>query len=83
MFSLEQGGIAVATKWQGEPKRWRVRGKSTDGLVVTLGCHDTEQAAKAEAEKLLKEGFYRDLTVERIKPSGDPGGQDALDPGGA
>ena len=48
------------------------RGKSTDGLIVTLGCHDTEKAAQAEAEKLLKQGFYRDVTVERIKPAEDP-----------
>jgi len=67
----------MATKWQGEPKRWRVRGKSTDGLIVTLGCHATESAARAEAEKFLKEGFYRDVTVERIQPVGDPPQQDA------
>ena len=62
----------MMAKWQGEPKHWRVRGKSTDGLIVTLGCHDTEKAAQAEAEKLLKQGFYRDVTVERIKPAEDP-----------
>ncbi|MFQ5805149.1 MAG: hypothetical protein ACE5I3_01725 [Phycisphaerae bacterium] len=67
----------MTTKWQGEPKRWRVRGRSNDGLAVTLGCHDTEEAAQAEAEKLLKEGFYRDVTVERIKPAGDPGHEGA------
>jgi hypothetical protein len=67
----------MATKWQGEPKRWRVRGKSSDGLVVTLGSHGTEKAAQADAEKFLKEGFYRDVTVERIQPAGDPPQQDA------
>ena len=67
----------MATKWQGEPKRWRVRGKSIDGMIVTLGCHDTEEAAQAEAKKLLKEGFYRDLTVERIKLAEDPEHQGA------
>jgi hypothetical protein len=77
MFSLHEGGVAVATKWQGEPKRWRVRGKSTDGLTVTLGCHDTEKAARAEAEKFVQEGFYRDVTVERIEPPADPAPQDA------
>lgn len=59
------------SKWQGEPKRWRVRGKSDDGLMVTLGCHDTREAARAEAEKFLREGFYRDVAVERIKLAGD------------
>ena len=67
----------MTTKWQGEPKRWRVRGKSTDGLIVTLGRHDTEKAAEAEAEKLRKAGFYRDVTVERIKPPEDSARQDA------
>ena len=67
----------MATKWQGEPKRWRVRGKSTDGLTVTLGCHDTEKAARAEAEKFIKEQFYRDVTVERIESAEDPAAKDA------
>ena len=57
----------MAAKWQGEPKNWRVRGKSTDGLVVTLGCHDTEIAANTEAEKFRNDGFYRDISVERIE----------------
>ena len=71
----------MATKWQGEPKQWRVRGKSTDGLAVTLGRHDTEKAAEAEAEKLRKEGLCRNVTVERIQPVGDPPlqhGQDSV-----
>lgn len=67
----------MATKWQGEPKRWRVRGKSDDGLTVTLGAHGAENAAQAEAEKFVKEGFYRDVTVERIQPVEDPPQQDA------
>ncbi len=65
----------MAAKWQGEPKQWRVRGKSTDGLTVTLGNHDTETAAQADAEKFLKGRFYRDVTVERITPTADPGQQ--------
>ncbi|MFH1749083.1 MAG: hypothetical protein ABIG44_18790 [Planctomycetota bacterium] len=59
----------MATKWQGEPKTWRVRGKSNDGLVVTLGCHDSQQAAQVDADKFIREGFYRDVTIERITPS--------------
>ena len=65
----------MATKWQGTPKHWRVRGKSNDGLTVTLGSYDTESAAQADAEKFLKEKFYRDVTVERITPAPDPGQQ--------
>ena len=67
----------MATKWQGEPKRWRVRGRSTDGLIVTLGRHDTEKAAEADADKLVKQGFYRDVAVERIAPAEDSSRQDA------
>jgi hypothetical protein len=63
----------MAAKWQGEPKQWRVRGKSTDGLTVTLGNHDTETAAQADAEKFLKGKFYRDVMVERITLTADPG----------
>ena len=56
----------MTAKWQGQPKQWRVRGKSTDGVTVTLGNHDTETAAQADAEKFLKGKFYRDVTVEPI-----------------
>ncbi len=67
----------MASKWQGEPKRWRVRGKSNDGLMVTLGCYDTETAAQADADKFVKEGFYRNVTVERIQLVGDAASEDA------
>ena len=66
----------MTAKWQGEPKLWRVRGKSTDGLTVTLGNHDTEAAAQADAEKFLKGKFYRDVTVEPITRAADPEQQD-------
>jgi len=56
----------MAGKWQGEPKTWRVRGKSTDGMVVTLGCHDSESAAKTDADKFIKDGMYKNVSVERI-----------------
>jgi len=67
----------MATKWQGEPKRWRVRAQSSDGMTVTLGRHDTEKAAEAEAQKFLQEGSYRNVTVERIEPAEDTAPQDA------
>jgi hypothetical protein len=46
-------------------------------LIVTLGCHATEKAAQAEAEKLLKEGFYRNVTVDRRKTAEDTPPEDA------
>ncbi len=72
----------MATKWQGEPKQWRVRGKSADGLAVTLGRHDTQKAAEAEAEKMRKEGFYRNVTVERIEQVDNPQVPDGKAPAG-
>ena len=62
----------MMAKWQSQPKLWRVRGKSTDGMIVTLGQHDTETAAQADAEKFVTGGFYRDVTIERIIPAVDP-----------
>jgi hypothetical protein len=62
----------MTTKWQGKPKHWRVRGRSNDGLTVTLGNHDTETEAQVDAEKFLKGRFYRDVTVEPITPAADP-----------
>jgi hypothetical protein len=63
----------MTTKWQGRPKHWRVRGISIDGLTVTLGNHDTETEAQADAARFLSGRFYRDVTVERITPAADPG----------
>ncbi|HOO18048.1 MAG TPA: hypothetical protein PK920_13840 [Phycisphaerae bacterium] len=60
------------TKWQGEPKQWRVRGKSKDGLRVTLGSYDTESEAQADSAKFISEGYYRDITVERIERAPGP-----------
>ncbi len=77
-FTLEIKGALVASKWQGEPKCWRVRGKSTDGSIVTLGRHDTEKGAQADAEKLVRDGFYSDVAIEPIiKPPEDPPTPDA------
>jgi hypothetical protein len=58
------------TNWRkGEPKvwRWRIRGKSSDSQMVTLGKYDTEKDAKADHERLLEEGYYRNVKLEEIK----------------
>ncbi len=56
---------------QSEPKVWnyRISGKSSDGTTVTLGRYDTEQQAKTDYENWLKEGFYRNLKIQPVKPS--------------
>ena len=52
------------------------------GLAVTLGRHDTQKAAEAEAEKMRKEGFYRNVTVERIEQVDNPQVPDGKAPAG-
>lgn len=48
--------------------RWRVRGRSSDSRLVTLGKYDTEADAKADHRRIVSEGFYRDVSIEEIKP---------------
>lgn len=63
----------MATKWQGEPKRWRVRARSpSDGMIVTIGRYDTEAEAKADRERYIETGYYRDVRVEPIPPPKNP-----------
>lgn len=59
---------------QGIPKLWRVQGKATDGLVVTLGRFDTQEQANLEAERLISEAAYRDVVVQAIIPTTPPEG---------
>ncbi len=58
----------MPSKWQGEPKRWRLQGRASDGLVVTLGRYDTEEEANADRVKFAAEAAYRDLKVLPIAP---------------
>ncbi len=68
----------MSSKWQGQPKRWRVRGKApSDGLVVTLGRYDTEDEARNARDALARDAIYRDLTVEAIIPPPAPPAPDA------
>ena len=60
------------TDWRkGEPKvwRWRILGRSSDGTVVTLGKYDTQDEAKVDHEKILAEGYYRNVKLEQITPA--------------
>lgn len=52
--------------------RWRVRGKASDGLLVTLGRYLTEEEARTDCEKFVKEGTYRDVRVDPITPVSPP-----------
>lgn len=60
----------MVNRQQSEPKiwNWRVRAKSFDSKIVTLGKYDTEDEAKADRDKIVKEGYYRNVRVEQIKP---------------
>ncbi len=55
-------------KYTTEPKLWRIRGKASDGLVVTLGRYDTETQARTDLQRFAAEAVYRDLSVEPISP---------------
>ena len=57
------------TNWRrSEPKtwRWRIRGRSSDSQIVTLGKYDTENEATVDHDKIIKEGFYRNVKIEQI-----------------
>jgi hypothetical protein len=59
------------TSWrQSEPKiwHWRIRAKASDNQIVTLGKYDTEDQARADHEKIVREGLYRNVRIEEIKP---------------
>ncbi len=56
----------MSVKPPNEPKRWRLRGKAADGLVVTLGRYDTEEEAQADCRKFAGTGIYRELAVQPI-----------------
>jgi hypothetical protein len=56
-------------KWRmTAPKLWRIRGRSRDGLVVTLGKYETEPEAHLDLARLTKSGGYRNLAVEALAP---------------
>jgi hypothetical protein len=48
--------------------RFRIRGISGDGTTVTLGRFETEEEARAEYERLVEEGYYRNLKVRPVEP---------------
>ena len=45
---------------------WRVRGRSSDRQIVTLGKYDTKDEAKVDRDRIVKERFYRNVRIERI-----------------
>ena len=59
---------------KGEPKtwRWRIRGRSSDSQIVTLGKYDTQDEAKVDYDKIIKAGFYRNVKIEQIIPAHAP-----------
>jgi hypothetical protein len=57
------------TTWRrSEPKvwHWRIRGKSADNQIVTLGKYDTQDEATVDYDKIIQEGFYRNVKIEQI-----------------
>jgi hypothetical protein len=60
----------MINRQKSEPKvwHWRIRAKASDNQIVTLGKYDTEDQARADHEKIVREGLYRNVTIEEIKP---------------
>ncbi len=48
--------------------RFRVRGESRDGEMVTLGRYETEKEATAHYDALVENGNYQHLKVQPLKP---------------
>ncbi len=68
------------TNWRkGEPKvwRWRIRGRSSDSQMVTLGKYDTEKEARVEHDKIVQEGYYRNVKLEELNAAPLPADADA------
>jgi hypothetical protein len=57
---------------QEPPKLWRVRGIAADGLTVTLGRYETEDQAKSDRDRFVREGLYREIRVDAIPPRPEP-----------
>lgn len=49
------------------PKLWRVRGRASDGLMVTLGRYETLPEAQADLDRLKREGRYGELDLQAIE----------------
>ncbi|HOB74411.1 MAG TPA: hypothetical protein PKG54_07785 [Phycisphaerae bacterium] len=61
--------------WRSAPPkvwRFRIRGVSGDGTTVTLGRFETEEEARAEYNRLVEEGYYRNLKVRPVDPPPPP-----------
>ena len=57
------------TNWRrSEPKiwHWRIRGRSSDSQIVTLGKYDTQNEARVDYDKIIEQGFYRNVKIEQI-----------------
>ncbi len=51
---------------QVDPLTWRIRGKASDGMIVTLGKYDTKKKAEADCERFVREG-YGNVKLDPIK----------------
>ena len=51
-----------------EPKiwHWRIRGRSSDSQIVTLGKYNIQDEAQVDYDKIIEEGFYRNVKIEQI-----------------
>lgn len=54
------------------PILWRIVGKSTDGMTVTLGKYRSREDADVDLARFAKEGFYRNVTIHEVAPPPPP-----------
>ena len=54
-----------------EPKiwHWRIRGRSSDSQIVTLGKYNTQNEARVDYDKIVQDGFYRNVRLEQLTVS--------------
>ena len=56
---------------QVDPLTWRIRGKASDGMIVTLGKYDSKNKAEADSERFIREG-YGDVQIDPIEQPKPP-----------
>jgi hypothetical protein len=69
-----ENAMNITNGRRSEPKiwHWRIRGKSSDSQIVTLGKYSIQDEAKVDYDKIIEEGFYRNVKIEQITTAQAP-----------
>ncbi len=63
------------TQWHNAESKiwqWRIRAKSSTGQMVTLGKYDTEEQAKDDHVRIIRDACYRNAVIEQITNTPEP-----------